>query len=193
MILINIAVVTLLVMIPGVACQLFSQENPVAQENPATQSNPIGIYVESFMLQDASDAINKCKYCGRFFKAGEVRRDAESIVENLVKEGLDYRKIQYEGGKENRRCLHVYIYKFEERQGRSFAVEKPAGAGFHMHFFEEGMIRRVFVFDEDQRPLSENIFGFWKFLKRGGKWITVEALSEEGVEKGLDLLSEDLK
>jgi hypothetical protein len=178
--------------------QDFAQKNPSlqekssAQENAPSQSSPIGVYVER-LTQEGTDTVDKCKYCGRFFKIGDIHRDAETVIDVQVKMGLDERNILYENGRDQERYLHVYIYKFEERRGGNFSVEKPAGAGFHMHLFDRGTIKRIFVFDEDQRPLLENIFNIGKFLRRGMKWITVDKLSEEGVEKGLDSLAEDLR
>jgi hypothetical protein len=161
-----------------------------AQEN-ASQTSPIGVYTET-LTREGPDLMEKCKYCGRFIKVGAIHRDAAAVVDVQVKMGLDERHIAYENGRDQEQYLHVYIYKFEERRGGNFSVEKPAGAGFHMHFYDRGAIKNVFVFDEDQRPLLENIFNIGKFLRRGMKWITVEKLSEEGVEKGLDWAAEEL-
>jgi hypothetical protein len=113
-------------------------------------------------------------------------------VGKQLEEGLYARKIKFSGGKESDRYIHVYIYRFEERKGGSYSVEKPAGVGFHMHLFENNTLKQIFVFDEDQQALTENLFGIGKFFRRGGKWITAEKLSEEGVEKGLDVLVEDV-
>ena len=49
------------------------------------------------------------------------------------------------------------------------------------------------IFDETQQPLSENVFRLGTFLKRGGKWITVDQLAQEGVEKVVDDLEKDLQ
>lgn len=157
------------------------------------QENPIGIFVEKLAIDKETRKIEKCKYCGKFIKFGKIHTDANIVVGNQIGEELDYRKIQYEWGRGKNKYLHVYIYRFEERKGGNFAVEKPAGVGFHMHVIENGIIKHIFVFDEDQRPLSENVLDVGKFLKRGGKWITVDVLSREGIEKGLDLLADDLK
>jgi hypothetical protein len=153
--------------------------------------NPIGVYVET-LTREGSDLIEKCKYCGRFVKVGDIHRDAATVVDVQVKMGLDERHIPYENGREQEKYLHVYIYRFEERRGGSGSVVKPAGAGFHMHLFDRGGLKDVFVFDEDQRPLSDNIFDIGKFFRRGMKWITVDKLSEEGVEKGLDWVADEL-
>jgi hypothetical protein len=152
-----------------------------------------GVFVEKLAMDKETKKIDQCKYCGKFIKVGKIHTDADKIVGNQLGEELDLRKIQYEWGKKKNKYLHVYIYRFEERKGGNFAVEKPAGIGFHMHVIENDSIKRIFVYDEDQRPLSENVLNIGKFLKRGGKWVTVDVLSQEGIEKGLDLLADDLK
>ena len=48
---------------------------------------------------------------------------------------------------------------------------------------------KVFVFDETQQPLSENIFRFFTFLRRKARWITAEELSREGVHKAVDFFA----
>jgi hypothetical protein len=159
----------------------------------SAQENPIGIFVEKMAIDKETRKIDKCRYCGKFIKIGKIHTDADIIVGNQIGAELDYRKIQYEWGKDKKKYLHVYIYRFEERKGSDFAVEKPAGVGFHIHLFENDSIKRIFVFDEDQRSLSENVLDIGKFLKRGAKWVTMDVLSQEGIEKGLDLFSDDLK
>ncbi len=161
--------------------QLFSQENP------------IGVFVETMKINEDTRKIDRCKYCGKFIKAGTIHSDAETIIGNQIGEELDYRNIQYEWGREGDKYLHVYIYRFEERRGGNFAVEKPAGVGFHVHLIEKGNTKNIFVFDEDQHSLSENILDIGKFLRRGGKWITADVLSREGVEKALNALEEELR
>jgi len=140
---------------------------------------------------ESTEGIDRCKYCGRFIKNGNVHRDALVIVGKQIEEGLYARKIKFSGGKERDQYINVYIYRFEERKGGNYSVEKPAGVGFHMHLFENNTLKKIFVFDENQQALTENLFGIGKFFKRGGKWITAEALSKEGVEKGLDALMEN--
>ena len=168
-----------------------STSRDFAQES-ASQVGPIGVYTEA-LTREGPDSIVKCKYCGRFIRIGDIHRDAASVVDVQVKMGLDERHIAYESGKDQEKYLHVYIYKFEERRGGNFSVEKPAGVGFHMHIFDRGAVKHLFVFDEEQRGLLENIFSIGKFLRRGMKFVTVDKLSEEGVEQGLDWLTQELK
>jgi len=89
--------------------------------------------------------------------------------------------------------LNVFIYRFQERQGGNFSVVRPASVGFHVHLVENGVLTDVFAFDETQQPLSDNIFRFFTFLKRGAKWITAGELAREGVHKSVDALAVGLK
>lgn len=153
------------------------------------ENDAIGISVEKV---ENAEGINKCRYCGRLIKSGNIHRDALTIIQKQVEQGLYARRIKLSGGAERFRYINVYVFRFEERKGGNFSAEKPAGVGFHMHLFENNVLRRMFVFDEEQQALTQNLFDIGKFFKRGGKWITAEKLSEEGIEKGLDMLVEEL-
>ncbi len=190
----SISVVTVLLGV--MACfigELPAQGDPPMQAEPVVREGPpIGVYVER-LVQEGSDTIDKCKYCGRFVKIGEIHRDAEKVIDSLVSEELDNRNIPHEEGKEQAKYIHVYIFRYEERRGGNLGVEKPASVGYHMHLFDRDIVKRVFVFDEEQRPLLENIFKIGQFIRRGMKWITADKLAEEGIKKGLDTLLDDLK
>jgi hypothetical protein len=66
-------------------------------------------------------------------------------------------------------------------------VAHPASIAFDYKLLEAGSGRTLCsgVFDETQQALSENIFDFARFTKRGLKWITGEALAREGLEQRL--------
>lgn len=133
-----------------------------------------------------------CKYCRRHIRTGEIRKDAVVIVENQVRAGMTERGMGSSGAKKSP-YINVLIYRFEERRGGNYAADRPAKVGFHMHLMDEGTVRKLFVFDEDQQALSQNVLNIGKFLRRGGKWLTAEQLSAEGVEAGLDYLLEGLE
>jgi hypothetical protein len=153
----------------------------------ATQD--LGVYVDRLEDPEKTD---KCRYCGKHIKAGNIHKDAERIIMNRLKEGLMEKGVGYVEGKERTRYINVFIYRFEERRGGNFAADKPAGVGFHMHLIEDNNIIRIFVFDETQQALSENVLNIGKFFRRGGKWLTAGELSEEGIKKGLDYLLENI-
>ncbi len=141
----------------------------------------------------ADPNVDKCKYCGRYIKTGEIHKDAQTIIDGQLRNQLAERDIGISVDKKNPRYVNVLIYRFQERRGGNFAVEKPAGVGFHMHLMEGNTVGKIFVFDEDQQGLSQDVLKVGKFLKRGGKWVTVEQLSQEGIEAGLNSLLQGLE
>ncbi len=147
----------------------------------------LGIAVER-VSPDDKDRTDRCRYCGKIIMPGNIHGNAESIVMSQLKKALSDRIIGYVEGKEKSPYINVYIYRYEERQGGNFAVDKPARVGFHMHLIHENTVRRVFVYEEDQQALFDNLYTIGKFMKRGGKWVTVDRLSEDGINKGLNEL-----
>ena len=65
-------------------------------------------------------------------------------------------------------------------------MERPASVGSTSISLTERP-REVFVFDETQQPLSENIFEFFTFLRRGGRWITAEGCREGCARRSISL------
>ncbi len=80
-----------------------------------------------------------------------------------------------------------FIFRFEERRGSSLGVERPASLAFDLHLFriKDGVEFWKGRMDETQRPLSENILKIGSFLRRKGKWLTVEELASVGLEEVL--------
>ena len=155
----------------------------------STRALAVGLYVER--LEDP-DAI-VCPICHRPIIPGGIHENAVNIVSTEFGGSLGDHGIAYTTEKGQPAYLNVFIYRFQERRGGNFSVVQPASVGFHVHLFEDGHLKDVFVFDETQQPLSDNIFRFFTFLKRGGKWITAGELAREGVHKAVDALSEELK
>lgn len=142
----------------------------------------IGLYVER--LADPNTV--ECPYCHRAIVAGGIHEKAEDVLATEFGGALTEKGIVYTAEKGQARYLHVYVYRYQERQGGNFSVNRPASVGFHAHLFEGGAIVGTSVFDETQQPLSENLFRFFTFLRRGARWITVEELAREGVHKAVD-------
>jgi hypothetical protein len=155
-------------------------------------ASDVGIVVEKVELKD-NEKIDTCKYCGKFINKGNIHSDAEKIVKEKLQQALTDRGTGYRDGKEKQPYINVLIYRFQERKGGNLAVDKPAGVGLHMHLIQGTAVGRTFVFEEDQKALSEDILHIGKFFSRGGKWITVDKLAEEGINKGTDYLLEILQ
>jgi hypothetical protein len=153
------------------------------------QAFAIGLYVER--LNDIS--VNVCPVCHRVIVPGSIHENAEDVMTTELGGALIDAGITYTLEPGEAPSLNVLIYRFQERRGSAFSVERPASVGFHVHFFDPSGLRKVFVFDETQQPLSENIFRFFAFLKRKAKWITAGDLAREGVRKAVDSLADDLK
>jgi hypothetical protein len=170
------------VRIPLILCAMI-----LACFGTASALGDLGIVIEK--VED-SGRIEQCKYCGRFIKLGNIHKDAEVVVGNQLKKYLTEKGFGYQEGMRKAGYVNVLIYRFEERQGGDYAVDRPASIGMHLHLMEEKAVRRVFVFDESQQALSQNVFDVGKFFRRGGKWVTAEALSNEGVKAGVRYLLE---
>lgn len=149
----------------------------------------IGIYTDRGQDMNAT----ACPYCGRPIRPGHIHQDAEAILLDELRQGLADNGVKYSLGRSNGKSIEVFVYRFEERQGGNFAVDKPASVGFHLHLYDQRGLAKVFVFDETQQPFFDNILKFGTFLRRGMKWITASQLAEEGIEKGIGYLQEDLK
>jgi len=148
----------------------------------------LGIVVEKM---EGSGEINKCKYCGRFMKVGNIPKDVHVTLGNIMRENLSARNVGYRMDSNNGNYINLLVYRYEERVGGNLGVDKPAGVGFHVHLMENNVLKRVFTFDEDQQALSENLLNIGKFFRRGAKWLTVEELSRDAINQGLDAILEE--
>ena len=83
--------------------------------------------------------------------------------------------------------LTGYIYRWREREGTDYAVNRPASVAFDLHLISpaEGTTLWKAKFDETQRSLLENVFDLSTFIKSKGKWLTVEKLALLGLQKML--------
>jgi hypothetical protein len=153
------------------------------------QAFAVGLYVERLENPQAYS----CPYCRQHITAGGIHESAESTVTTEVGGYLAERGIPSTPEKGQTSFLNVFIYRFQERQGGNFSVIRPASVGFHIHLYEGSKLLRVFVFDETQQALSDNVLGIFTFFRRGAKWITAGELAREGARKGIDTLFDALK
>ena len=75
-----------------------------------------------------------------------------------------------------------YVYRFREREGGPFAVNKPASVAFEIHLtrVEDGALVWKDAYDRTQRSLMEDLF-----QASSWKWITAEELAAEGMQQVL--------
>lgn len=83
--------------------------------------------------------------------------------------------------------LSGYIYRWREREGTDYAVNRPASVAFDLHLISpaEGTMLWKAKFDKTQRSLFENVFDLSTFIKSKGRWMTVEKLAMLGLQKML--------
>ena len=86
------------------------------------------------------------------------------------------------------------IVRFRERVGEEWGARSPASVAFVVDLWDvkRGDIMWSGQFDETQKPLSENIFALGEFTQRGGRWLTAEELTHEGVKKAVNQLHQIL-
>jgi len=76
-----------------------------------------------------------------------------------------------------------YIYRYIDRVGYGYSAKKPASVAFEIYMISprEGEIIWRGVFDKTQKSLMEDLFQISSFFKGGGKWLTAEELSKQGM------------
>lgn len=77
-----------------------------------------------------------------------------------------------------------HLYRFREREGTDYAVNRAASVAFDLHII--GLEDRAILwrgrFDKTQQSLSQNILDMNTFLKGQGRWMTAERLAEMGLD-----------
>lgn len=81
--------------------------------------------------------------------------------------------------------LAGYVHQFRDREGTDYSVALPSSVAFHLDMIRvaDGRIVWSGQFNETQQSLSEDLFQLGKFLKRKGRWISVEDLAVYGLEQ----------
>lgn len=153
-----------------------------------------------------------CPLCGGIFQTEKLASAAEKVVEAMVLTNLrEYKQIaivdpertaqvyaraaasgpaalpailQKTGQELNVDAILVgYVFRYRERKGYPYAVEKPASAAFDLHLIRvrDGLTIWRGAFDKTQSSLMENVFQLSSFFNRGGKWVTAKELSADGL------------
>lgn len=80
------------------------------------------------------------------------------------------------------------LFRFRQRVGTGYSVETPASVAFSLYLIRAADGRMLWDghFDETQKPLSEDLFRFFSFLKGGGGWLTAEELARQGIDKVME-------
>ena len=83
--------------------------------------------------------------------------------------------------------LWGHIFRFQERIGKAYGVEKPASVAFDLHLMKvkDGKLVWRAHWDHTQKTLSENLLEIDSFIKRNMRWVTAEELSLQGLKEML--------
>jgi hypothetical protein len=81
-----------------------------------------------------------------------------------------------------------YIYRWRERQGTDYAVNRPASVAFDLDLVRssDGSVVWNAKFDKTQKSLMENMLDLRTFLSGGGRWMTAKKLASVGLARMLD-------
>lgn len=81
------------------------------------------------------------------------------------------------------------VTTFVEREGSALGIRKPASVGFTVQLIhaEDGHLLWKASYYETQKSLMEDIMAFRLFFKRHGRWLTAAELSEDGIERLLEV------
>ena len=121
---------------------------------------------------------------------GQAEGVYSSIVDSDVNVGMGAVEILQKVGKTfgADAVLAGYIYRWRERKGTDYAVDRAASVAFDLHLVRptDGAVLWRSKFDKTQRSLSENLFDLETFVQGGGRWMTVEKLAMLGLQKLLE-------
>ncbi|MCD6527234.1 MAG: hypothetical protein J7K75_09615 [Desulfuromonas sp.] len=82
------------------------------------------------------------------------------------------------------------IWHYRQRVGGAWSADSPASVAFSLFMVDVANKKLVWEgqFDKTQQALSDNLFDAALFFTSGIKWLSVEELSEYGIEKTLEKL-----
>ncbi len=76
-----------------------------------------------------------------------------------------------------------FVYRYRERKGRAWAVERAASVAFEINLIKTGDGSLIWkgYYDKTQKSLLENLLDISSFIKQRGRWLTARELADEGV------------
>jgi len=162
--------------------------------------------------EDPAARMTSCPLCGAIFQTDKLAPAAEQVVEEMVLTSFrEYKQItladpvdtaqvyarnvasgpanlpetlQKTGNELNVDAILVgYVFRYRERKGNAYSVEKPASVAFDLHLVrvKDGHTIWRGAFDKTQSSLMENMFQLPSFFSGGGKWVTAKELSADGL------------
>jgi hypothetical protein len=87
------------------------------------------------------------------------------------------------------------VSRYVERVGAEYGVKQPAAVAIQLQLIgvNSGAVLWTGAFDQEQRPLSSNLFNWWQFWKGGPKWFTAQEFAHLAVERLLGNLKQRME
>lgn len=78
-----------------------------------------------------------------------------------------------------------FIFRFRQRQGTAYAVDKPASVAFDLSVVRvrDGSVLWKNSFDETQQSLSQDLLNLNQYMQHGLRWYTAEELGRIGMTR----------
>lgn len=76
---------------------------------------------------------------------------------------------------------------FRQRAGSAWASSRPSAVAFELELNSVAEQKVVWTgsYEEEQKPLLDDLFQAKTFFRRGAKWVTAEVLAREGMRRAL--------
>lgn len=168
----------------------FSKANP---EDTIDQLIPRSIAGQRDLAAESAENVVESLFLEKLGESKNIEiipvDQVESVCRQITRECISVKETDLikKLGKELRAdaILVGYVYRYQERVGTPYGVEKAASVAFEVQLIDvrEGSRSWKATFDKTQRSLSENLFNFRFFVKDKGRWITAKELAQEGVEQ----------
>lgn len=156
-----------------------------------------------------------CPLTGAVFNAGQIIPGAEKVLDRALnrdlpkvtgvpfvpysRTGLVFGKL---AGREFKNSLRQdvmatgkklgadavlvgFVFRFRQRQGTGYAVNKPASVAFDLSIVRvrDGSVLWKNSFDETQQSLSQDLLRLDQYMKHGLRWYTAEELGKIGMAR----------
>jgi hypothetical protein len=149
-------------------------------------AGPVPHYVARMMTDVLFERLMNEKRC-ELISPGQARGAISSIIHSDEKIGMDPVAMLQEVGKVfgADAVLAGTLYRWREREGTDYAVNRPASLAFDLHLVSvaDGAVLWRGRFDKTQQALTENVLDVQTFIRGGGRWLTAEELAILGLKE----------
>jgi len=174
-----------------------------ANEEPGILRGPIqgAVYMAHPVSEETADRLTESVYSKvekkgyRLISPGQARTALAGLHKSSP--GLEGVRLYSEIGKSlsSDGVLIGYLFRWWEREGKDFAVDRPASVGFDLYLLrsEDGAVVWRGKLDKTQQSFFENLLDAGTFLKSKGKWVKAEELAEMGLNELMEKFPKSIR